>query len=146
MCHVLHIPLELREAIIMEFPDITRPVPNWIDSSGRLPRCLEGWSPYQKRKAVSPNQKTKEHRDGVSYCCLQLPKEKTHQIEVESSWGCTVMGWKATETNCITVNSNYRVRRMNAVKHWKKLSRDIVECPTLKIFKTHLNAALCNTK
>lgn len=33
---------------------------------------------------------------------------------------------------------------MGVMKHWNRLSRDVVDSPYLEIFKTNLDSALCD--
>jgi len=42
---------------------------------------------------------------------------------------------------CTNMQRNFSVRVM---EHWNRLPREVVNSPYLKIFKTHLNAYLCN--
>ena len=42
------------------------------------------------------------------------------------------------------LRKNYFTERVT--EHWNRLPREVVESPSLEIFKTHLDALLCNLK
>ena len=43
---------------------------------------------------------------------------------------------------CTNVRKNFFTVRV--MKHWSRLPREVVESPSLEMFKTHLDAYLCN--
>jgi len=44
----------------------------------------------------------------------------------------------------MNLRKNYSTERVT--EHWNRLPREVVESPSLEIFKTHLDALLCNLK
>ena len=43
---------------------------------------------------------------------------------------------------CTNVHKNFFTVRV--MKHWSRLPREVVESPSLEMFKTHLDTYLCN--
>ena len=43
---------------------------------------------------------------------------------------------------CTNMQRNFFTVRV--MEHWNRLPREVVECPNLEIFKTHLDAYLCS--
>ena len=70
------------------------------------------------------------------------------KMELASSKRCTVMAQEAADTSCNMVNSIFQIKgeknTMRVVKHWNRLLGEIVESPSLEMFRTPLDVALIN--
>ena len=42
------------------------------------------------------------------------------------------------------LHTNTRKNFISVTEHWNRLPRQVVESPTVEIFRTHLDALLCN--
>ena len=73
--------------------------------------------------------------------------EKTERMEPVSFQWCPTTGQETVDTNwntkfCLNMSKNLFTLRHTGP--WNKLHREVVEFPSLEIFKTHLASFLCS--
>lgn len=114
----------------------------WRESSKVPARWSGSWN-TEKAKGLEFGQPGEEKAGGRPYSCLQLPDQRTYwedraKFFLEGKRKQTQVGtWE------VLIRYTY-LSTMRVVQYWTRLLRQVVESPSLEVFKTSLEVALSN--
>lgn len=110
------------------------------ESTGGPARSWGGWSTWGEAERAWFAWPQEEK--------VQLVGQGYGEDGARLAWSCVAMGWEPTgvfgKNGKLLLDRRTNNFSMKAGKYWKKFCREVVDCPTLEVFRSRLDVALNN--